>query len=356
MLILVPISHKIQYYEPIFKELSNEINIKVFYTDLRGLGSYDKDFNRFIEWDNIKKNDSSNQRLWHFAKFILFNALSENRVKTLVYFRGWYSPGTKAALVIARIASLKCIAHIDNHSKELRYVIERGWRKKIRGYFFRIFFEKILVTGCKSKNFVAEHKYPLKRIFHAPHYSELTEIFYPRPKKSNSQIITIGYAGKDVPRKNLDLLRSVFLRTKNLSIRVIVAGFHPSNINDGLEYLGFLNRNELENFYLSVDILALPSIDESWGLVCNEALRYDPTYWVSECVGCVGDVVTTLNGVTFNPEDISEATQKLIECIMLLRSDEFVKRRTLENKRLADLFSLKKITADIQRAIYAKVN
>ena len=62
----------------------------------------------------------------------------------------------------------------------------------------------------------------------------------------------------------------------------------------GLEasFAGFLNQTEMPKAYVAGDGLVLPSsADETWGLVCNEAMACGTPAIVSDRVGCAGDLV-----------------------------------------------------------------
>jgi glycosyltransferase involved in cell wall biosynthesis len=58
-------------------------------------------------------------------------------------------------------------------------------------------------------------------------------------------------------------------------------------------FQGFLNQSQLPEFYHSIDLLILPSIQgEVWGLVVNEALGLGARALVSDRVSCRHDLVS----------------------------------------------------------------
>lgn len=67
--------------------------------------------------------------------------------------------------------------------------------------------------------------------------------------------------------------------------------------------------------YLSLsDVLVLPSYSEPWGLVVNEAMACGLPVLVSEKCGCAIDLVKNgENGFTFQPENLNEFTEKLLQ-------------------------------------------
>jgi len=87
--------------------------------------------------------------------------------------------------------------------------------------------------------------------------------------------------------------------------------------------------NEIPSLYAMADVLVLPSIEEPWGLVVNEAMACRCAVVVSDRCGCSRDLISG-NGVVFeggNQEALTEALR------FVLRSDaelEAMKEKSLE--------------------------
>lgn len=58
-----------------------------------------------------------------------------------------------------------------------------------------------------------------------------------------------------------------------------------------LRHVGFQKQRDLSRFYHAADMLALPSMGETWGLVVNEALHHGLPVVVSDTVGSAPDLV-----------------------------------------------------------------
>jgi glycosyltransferase involved in cell wall biosynthesis len=54
--------------------------------------------------------------------------------------------------------------------------------------------------------------------------------------------------------------------------------------------LGFCNQTEMPSAYAAADVLVLPSDNETWGLVANEALACGRPVVLSEAVGAAPDL------------------------------------------------------------------
>ena len=85
-----------------------------------------------------------------------------------------------------------------------------------------------------------------------------------------------------------------------------------------VHFMGFQNRNDLEDFYALADILVLPSNKETWGLVVNEGLSYSLPVIVSDQVGAGVDlVIHDGNGYIFPARDISALAEQITKLIKL---------------------------------------
>ena len=62
---------------------------------------------------------------------------------------------------------------------------------------------------------------------------------------------------------------------------------------------GFVNQSDLPIYYHAADILVLPSDEETWGLVVNEAMAAGTLPVVSDKVGCAPDLVDGVGEVLF---------------------------------------------------------
>jgi len=76
---------------------------------------------------------------------------------------------------------------------------------------------------------------------------------------------------------------------------------------------GFKQYEELPAYYALANAFVHPSKSEQWGLVVNEALASGLPVLVSERCGCSPDLVQDgVNGFTFNPDDETQLTSRLL--------------------------------------------
>jgi len=77
-------------------------------------------------------------------------------------------------------------------------------------------------------------------------------------------------------------------------------------------FTGFLNQSEMSRAYVAADVLVLPSISETWGLVVNEAMACGLPAVVSDAAGCAPDLIEAgKTGFTFPAGDPAQLAQRL---------------------------------------------
>ena len=162
----------------------------------------------------------------------------------------------------------------------------------------------------------------------------------------------ILYCGRLSKEKALfDLLeayRSVQLRHPEVTLALVGDGNLRKQLEDrvaelnlkSVRFWGFQNRTEIAKYYITADVLVLPSFRETWGIVVNEAMCFGLPIIVSDQVGAGDDLVFHgYNGFRFPSGDV-EALAGFIETLVELPEEE----RLAMGRRSLDL-----ATAWIQR-------
>jgi glycosyltransferase involved in cell wall biosynthesis len=123
------------------------------------------------------------------------------------------------------------------------------------------------------------------------------------------------YVGQFISRKRvIELLRAAAaVDTAGRPIHLLMAGSGP--LREALQteaarlgysrltLPGFLEPAELAPYYTAADGLALPSDDEPWGMVVNEALLFGKPVLASDRVGAAADLIDERTGVVI--DDVS---------------------------------------------------
>lgn len=115
--------------------------------------------------------------------------------------------------------------------------------------------------------------------------------------------LRVGFAGRLAAEKGLDLLLDALaqLAASGVALRLDLAGDGPlrrslearaaeSGLAASVRFLGWLERQELGDFYRSIDLFCLPSTSENQGIAAQEALlRGTPV--VAARIGGLADTI-----------------------------------------------------------------
>lgn len=198
--------------------------------------------------------------------------------------------------------------------------------------------EKIVV-GCNTvdvKWFMNESKRIGK--------NEIREMKKKYPAKN------ILYVGNFIPRKGVLNLIKAFCRLQMNNVGLILVGDGVERLVY-LEYIrkhqiknvffeGFVQKEEIVKYYKLADVFVLPSFNEVWGLVVNEAMACGLPVISSNRAGVTRDLVKDgVNGYSFNPNNVDELVEKLKFILsndglreqMGVKSVEIIKDKTPQN-------------------------
>ncbi|MDM8209868.1 glycosyltransferase family 4 protein [Mediterraneibacter glycyrrhizinilyticus] len=133
--------------------------------------------------------------------------------------------------------------------------------------------------------------------------------------------------GQFIHRKGFDiLLRSVKYIHGNVGVYIIggkeTVEYRQLIENDQLtnvHFLNFLEKQELGNYYKAADLFVLPTREDIWGLVVNEAMAYAlPVITTTKCVAGLEMVDNGSDGFLIESEDYLSLAEK---CNYILSSD-----------------------------------
>ena len=162
-------------------------------------------------------------------------------------------------------------------------------------------------------------------------------------------VLTIG---QFIRRKGFDvLLRSAAALDKNIGIYIV--GGEPTEEYlrlcreldlKNVHFLGFMKKEELVRHYKAADLFVLPTREDIWGLVINEAMAYGlPVITTDRCVAGLELVEDGVNGYIIGVEDEKALAEKIEACFasdyhaMGEKSLEKVRPYTIENMVRAHL-------------------
>ncbi|ELB31451.1 TPA: glycosyltransferase family 4 protein [Enterococcus faecium] len=137
----------------------------------------------------------------------------------------------------------------------------------------------------------------------------------------------IMYSGRLLHRKRvIDLVKAISEIKTSIPVKLVVVGDGEEKnnlikesikLNINIEFIKFINdQRKLFEQYCLVDCLVLPSEDDPWGLVVNEAAAAHLPVIVSDGCGCIYDLVKNgYNGFVYPSKDVEELTRKLNQLV-----------------------------------------
>ncbi|MET0663269.1 MAG: glycosyltransferase [Ilumatobacteraceae bacterium] len=133
-----------------------------------------------------------------------------------------------------------------------------------------------------------------------------------------------GFLGRIVPEKGLEYMVAAFRRLEDPTARLLIAGdfdevaggtairtvSKAARGDPRVRILGFLDDDALPDFYRSIDVFVLPSVDsfEAFGIVQAEALMHGVPVIASDLPGVRTVVQDTGAGIIVTPRDVDGLT------------------------------------------------
>lgn len=346
------VSHPIQYYVPIYRDLAKRdgITLKVFYTWRDAGPARDVKFGKEFAWDiplmegydfEVVPNTSPDPGTHHRRGLI--NPDLVERVKAwrpdVVHITGYNYVSHGQAIKELSKVGIPVIFRGDSHLLDARGPWWKWWLKK--SFLSKVYSwpSGFAYVGQANRNYYRAFGVPERKLFHVPHTIEVGRFAEPHEELEAKALawrrelgipdenFVFLYAAKlesrkrpmelleaflkaDIPRTTLLFVGSGALETE-LRSRVacgewLVKGNGVfESATKRIVFLEFQNQSRMPVVYRLGDALVLPSgYGETWGLAVNEAQACGRPALVSDCVGCARDIVREgANGMIFRTDD-----------------------------------------------------
>ena len=313
------VSHPIQYYAPLFRELARHCDLTVFYAHRQtAAGQADAGFGVAFDWDidllsgyesrfldNVARQPSTDRYFGCDTPGIAAE-IEGGRFDAFVV-PGWALRTYWQAVQACRRFNVPVLVRGDSQLGSQRRRAVRLAKSVLFPWLLRR-FDGFLYVGQRNRAYLEHYGVPGDRLFFSPHCvdndafaqaSARARAAAPRRGPGDRQRIL--FVGKLIDRKHpADLLRAAAAMS-TVPVEVAFAG--SGELEGSLRqiardagiaatFLGFRNQSELPEVYASADVLVLPSDGlETWGLVVNEAMACGVPAVVSDAVGCGPDLV-----------------------------------------------------------------
>lgn len=208
-----------------------------------------------------------------------FGILQEILAKYDVIIVGCYnSPVQMLAVLVMRFLRKPYFINLDGEA----FLNGTGIKTKLKKFFLSG-AQQYLVAGertSESIKLVSKNKPVIPYYFSSLSEKEVQEHAVVSQKSSrNDTILVVGqyfdYKGMDIALETARLDQSLRYRFVGMGSRTeqFLEDFE-GKITDNVEIIPFLQKKELEKEYQSCTMLILPSRQECWGLVVNEAASF----------------------------------------------------------------------------------
>jgi len=138
------------------------------------------------------------------------------------------------------------------------------------------------------------------------------------------------YVGQFIHRKGLDLLIPAFetlcAAQKDRKLRLLLVGGKPEQLQDlgigrlpdRVRCVPFLTKQELAAYYAAADIFVLPTREDIWGLVVNEAMAFGlPVVTTDRCGAGLEMIEEGRNGFLIPTGDKAELARAIERGLLL---------------------------------------
>ncbi|HEV8686703.1 MAG TPA: glycosyltransferase [Gaiellaceae bacterium] len=256
-------------------------------------------------------------RRWSFGFRLAVWLLAAPRRYDVLHAHGAWTFTTLVALVAAKLHGRPVMLTPHESLTDFDVAKSRLPARAAKRLLRRVYVRAFDVVVCASQ---LEHDDSLR-------HQRGRAIVVPHPVPSQQRVIhprqegplRVGFLGRFHPKKNLALL----IKALPNSALLRVAGDGPSAVRERLrdlaeevgaeervEWLGFVGRVDRRAFFESIDLLAMPSAYESFGLAAAEALAAGVPVLVTRRVG-VASLVTD-HGCGFIVEPVVDEVRRVL--------------------------------------------
>lgn len=169
---------------------------------------------------------------------------------------------------------------------------------------------------------------------------------------NDKEIDELLSVGQIIYRKGYDILLHAIKDLNNVHLTIV--GGNPTdelkkiineyNLESKVTFVDFVQKKELQTYYRNADIFVLPTREDIWGLVINEAIAHGlPCISTLQCASLVEINRHKEVGLIYDCEDFNA----LSECISkLISNDELYRRYNSNTKDVAKSFTIENTVLD----------
>jgi glycosyltransferase involved in cell wall biosynthesis len=312
---------------PLFNALSDRLDLTVLFLRAR---NPERPYRMHAEeihftWQVLPGRDFTVRNRWLVLNWGVVRALRRAK-PDVVILGGWNQPAFLLALAWARAHRIKSVAWVESTNHDRRSGrFDRAKPAALRR------FDGFIVPGASSFTYLRDLGVPADRITVAPNAVD-TSIFTMARKPEGGPVRILG-VGRLAREKGFDLL---IRAAADLPAELVLAGSGPEETRlralagPNVQFLGYVDRDELPALYATADVLAAPSRSEPWGMALNEGALAGLPLVSTEATGAAHDLIEDgKNGFRIPPDDV----EALEQALRLIVEDEAFRTSAGERSR-----------------------
>lgn len=257
-----------------------------------------------------------------------------------------------ARKAIKQIKNKKIILIAVNHSSNVKRSIGADLVISVNK---EIFYRTINLGQDQAKSFVVPNAIDL---------SDAVEVA-PKIDLKNKTEIVIGamsridkYKGFNHLVKALKNLEKI--SNKKFKLKIGGAGDYEENLRNLVKELALEDRVEFcgwvkdkKSFFNSIDIFCLPSLNETFGLVLFEAIKYRKPVISTNCDGPKENLRNEIDGLLVNLEPLGNLADEITEAVIKIINESELTDKMIDNSfvRLKEKFSHKALEERIREIV-----
>lgn len=177
-----------------------------------------------------------------------------------------------------------------------------------------------IINDYTVENMTVGHMMILERVWGGVR-EVVRNMYKDKIKVKGFVILTVGQV---IYRKGIDILLQSLVSLKGNWSLYIIGGLPNEQLNAiinkntfaNVKFIEFMDKKGLRDYYLAADLFILPTREDVWGLVINEAMSYGlPIITTKKCIAGL-TLVDETNGRIIkeeDPESLSNAIMNMIE-------------------------------------------
>lgn len=315
------VSHPIQYYTPIFRELARRCDLTVFFAHRQDAGAQARaGYGVAFDWDVDLLSGYESHFLRNVARSPSTQTFSGCNTPEIAdsiesggfdafVVPGWSLRSYWQAVQACRRSQTPIMVRGDSQLAGQRGGVTRSIKGVVFPHLLKR-FDACLYVGQRNREYLEHYGVPPSRLFFSPHCVD-NDAFGKASAASHDEAAEgrrggrrrVLFVGRLVESKRpMDLVQAVArLVAQRQPVELVIAGAGDlqAQIEEvaradrvDVEFLGFVNQSRLPAVYAAADVLVLPSMAvETWGLVVNEAMACGIPAVVSDAVGCGPDLI-----------------------------------------------------------------